>query len=106
MRRTGGWHLRFQRRFTIFKGVRLNVGRRGFGVTVGGRLARFGVTSQGKLYQSVSIPGTRVSMRRTVGSVGQLPVLSSQRPRLITPVMVVMAVLALMLLLAALTAGK
>jgi hypothetical protein len=29
MRGAGGWHLRFQRRLTVFKGVRLNVGKRG-----------------------------------------------------------------------------
>jgi hypothetical protein len=69
MRGAGGWHLPFQRRITVFKGVRLNVGKRGLGVTVGGRLARFGVTSRGQLYQSASIPGTGISMRRTLGSV-------------------------------------
>ena len=105
--RRGGWHLRFQRRITLFKGVRLNVGRRGVGVTVGGRLARFGVTSQGKLYQSLSVPGSGVSMRRTVGSVRQLaPASPSQRPRLITPVMIGIVLFVVALVLAALTAGK
>ena len=61
--RHGGWHLRFQRRITVFNGVRLNIGRRGVGLSVGGRLARFGVTLQRKLYQSASIPGTGTSMR-------------------------------------------
>ena len=89
MRGAGGWHLRFQRRITVFKGVRLNVGKRGLGVTVGGRLARFGVTSRGQLYQSASIPGTGISMRRTLGSVRQLSAgSSSRRPSLITSVMI------------------
>jgi hypothetical protein len=89
MRRAGGWHLRFQKRIAVFKGVRLNVGRRGFGVTVGGRLARFGVTSRGQVYQSASIPGTGISMRRTLASVRQLqPASSSRSARLITPVMI------------------
>jgi hypothetical protein len=64
MRRAGGWQLRFQKHIQLMKGVRLNVGKRGFGVTVGGRLARFGVTSRGQVYQSASIPGTGVSIRR------------------------------------------
>ena len=103
----GGWHLRFQRRITLFKGVRLNVGRRGVGLSVGGRLARFGVTSQGKLYQSVSVPGTGISMRRTMGSVRQLaPATSSQRPSLVTPVMIGIVLFVIALVLAALTAGK
>lgn len=101
----GGWHLRFQRRITVFKGVRLNVGRRGFGVTVGGRMSRFGVTSRGQVYQSASIPGTGISMRRTLGSMRQLAA-RSQRPRMITPVMIGVVVLVVALVLAALTAWK
>jgi hypothetical protein len=107
MRRAGGWHLRFQKHIQLMKGVRLNVGKRGFGVTVGGRVARFGVTSRGHLYQSASIPGTGISMRRTLGSVRQLsPGSPSRRPSLITPVMIGIAVLVLALLLAALAASK
>ena len=96
-----GWHMRFQRRITVFKGVRLNVGRRGVGVTVGGRLARFGVTSRGQVYQSASIPGTGISMRRTVGSVRQLAA-GSQRSGLITPVMIGLTVFLVALVVAAL----
>jgi|HubBroStandDraft_6_1064221.scaffolds.fasta_scaffold1865523_2 hypothetical protein len=103
MRHAGGWHLRFQKRIQLMKGVRLNVGRRGVGVTVGGRLARLSMTARGQLYQSASIPGTGISMRRTLGSVRQLSQVSpSRRPRLITPVMIGLAVFGLMLLLAAL----
>jgi hypothetical protein len=103
MRRAGGWHLRFQRRITLFKGVRLNVGRRGFGVTVGGRLARFGITSRGQVYQGASIPGTGVSMRRTRGSVRRLlPGSPSRRPSLITPVMIGIIVFLVALVVAAL----
>jgi hypothetical protein len=86
------------------KGVRLNVGKRGFGVTIGGRLARFGITSRGQVYQSASIPGTGVSMRRTLGSLRQLS--PSRQPSLITPVMIGIVVLVLALLLATLAASK
>jgi hypothetical protein len=103
MRRAGGWHLRFQRRITVFKGVRLNVGRRGFGVTVGGRLARFGFTSRGQVYQTASIPGTGISMRRTLASVRQLsPGSPSRRPSLITPVMIGIVMFLVVLVVAAL----
>lgn len=66
--RRGGWHIRFQKRIQLIKGVRLNVSRSGVGVTVGGRLARFGVTARGQAYQSASIPGTGISMRRNLGA--------------------------------------
>lgn len=72
----GGWHLRFQKRITLMKGVRLNIGKRGLGVTVGGRLARFGVTSRGQLYQSASLPGSGISMRRTVAPSSPRPAFS------------------------------
>ena len=63
----GGWHFRFQKRIQLMKGFRLNVSRSGVGGTVGGRLARFGVTAHGQAYQSASIPGTGISMRRNLG---------------------------------------
>lgn len=109
--RHGGWHLRFQRRFTVFKGVRLNVGRRGVGLSFGGRLARFGITARGKLHQSLSVPGTGLSMRRTMGSgtpahhlqprpLSVTPV--QQRPRIITPMMIGQIVFLVALVVAAL----
>ena len=70
--RRGGLQLRFQKRITLMKGVRQNVGRRGVGVTIGGRLARFGITSRGQLYRSAAISGTEISMRRTMANAGQL----------------------------------
>jgi hypothetical protein len=107
MRRAGSWHLRFQKHIQLMKGVRLNVGKRRFGVTIGGRLARFGVTSAGQVYQSASIPGTGISMRRTLGSARQLaPGSPSRRPSLITPVMIGIVVLVVALVLAALSASK
>jgi hypothetical protein len=56
-----GW--RFRRGINIGP-VRINLGRRGAGVSVGAGPVRVGRSASGKDYASVNIPGTGVSYRK------------------------------------------
>lgn len=51
---------RFRKSVTLFKGIRLNFGRRGVGISAGVPGFRVGVNSRGT-YTSVGVPGTGVS---------------------------------------------
>lgn len=55
--------LRFQRHVKILPGLRLNVSKSGFGVSVGGRGAHVGITARGQHYASIGIPGSGLSWR-------------------------------------------
>lgn len=52
--------LRFQKSFKIAPGIRLNLSKRGVGVSAGVKGARVGVNSKGT-YSSIGIPGTGIS---------------------------------------------
>jgi hypothetical protein len=56
------YHLRFQRRLSLGP-VHLNFCKTGMGCSVGVRGARFGITSGGRHYSAIGIPGTGVSWR-------------------------------------------
>ena len=58
--------LRFQRRVKLFPGFHLNLSGSGVGVSFGGRGAHVGISSRGRRYVSVSIPGTGLSYRQTM----------------------------------------
>lgn len=51
---------RFRKSVSIFPGVRLNIGKKGLGVSAGVKGARVGIGSKGA-YTSVGIPGTGIS---------------------------------------------
>ena len=55
--------IRFNRRFKLFPGVRLLLGKRGLGVSIGGHGVHVGVSTNGKPYASLGIPGTGIYMR-------------------------------------------
>jgi hypothetical protein len=55
-----GWHFR---RSIGFGPVRVNVGKRGIGYSIGGRGFRTGIRSDGRRYTSVGLPGTGLSYR-------------------------------------------
>ena len=54
-----GW--RFRRSVKILPGVRLNVSKRGAGVSVGPRGAKLSVNTRGQVRRTVGIPGTGLS---------------------------------------------
>ncbi len=52
---------RFRKSFKVAPGVRVNVGKKSVGVSVGGKGARVSVNSSGRVTKSASIPGTGIS---------------------------------------------
>jgi len=60
-----GW--RFRRTFNVVPGVRLNLGKRGVSMTVGGRAARITKGRSGTYFGS-SLPGTGLYYREKLGS--------------------------------------
>jgi hypothetical protein len=56
--------IRFHRSLKLLPGVRLNLGKRGIGISAGVRGFRVGVDSRGKAYTSAGIPGTGLSVRK------------------------------------------
>lgn len=57
---------RFRKSVSLFPGVRLNIGKKGLGISAGVKGARVGVGSKGA-YTSVGIPGTGISSVNYVG---------------------------------------
>jgi tetratricopeptide (TPR) repeat protein len=57
----------FRKRFSLGPGVRLNVGKTGFSVTVGNRFARTTLGSSGRVTNSYSLPGTGLYYTTTSG---------------------------------------
>ncbi len=57
---------RFRKSLSILPGVRLNIGKKGLGISAGVKGARVGVGSKGA-YTSVGIPGTGISSVNYVG---------------------------------------
>lgn len=76
--------VRFRRSIRLAPGVRLNVTKTGFGVTAGGKVARYSVHSSGRRTVGLSLPGTGTyyqqssGARQDRGTVTQSP--RGQRP--------------------------
>lgn len=60
--------LRFRKSFKLAPGVRLNLGKKGFGVSFGGKGMRHTISSTGRRTTSVGIPGSGLSYTHTHGS--------------------------------------
>lgn len=71
---------RFRKSLSILPGVRLNIGKKGLGISAGVKGARVGVGSKGT-YTSVGIPGTGISSVNYVGKGKQSEVVASQKPK-------------------------
>ena len=56
--------IRFNRRIRILPGLFLHLGKRGIGVSVGRRGAHIGISTAGRPYASVGIPGTGIYARQ------------------------------------------
>lgn len=65
-----GW--RFQKRVRIFKGLTLNLGKKGASFTIGRPGASINV-SRDKVTANVGIPGTGISYRETIAGKGAVP---------------------------------
>jgi hypothetical protein len=69
--------LRFHRSIRLFPGVRLNIGKRGIGISAGRPGLRVGIDSRGRRFTSAGIVGTGLSVRKYEkqdagqGSVGE-----------------------------------
>ena len=59
--------LRFRKSIKIANGVKLNFGKKGVGVSVGGKGARYSINSSGRRTATVGIPGTGLSYSHTSG---------------------------------------
>ena len=57
--------LRFRKSFKVAPGVKINVGKKSVGLSVGGKGGRVTVNSSGRLTKSASIPGTGISYFET-----------------------------------------
>src|SRR3954468_15999052 len=66
-----GWQLR--KSFKIAPGVRLNMSKRGLGVSAGPRGTKVSLGGDGKVRRTISIPGTGISHRSIVGGRRQAP---------------------------------
>lgn len=53
--------LRFRKSFSIFPGIKLNIGKGTFGISVGAGGLRASANSSGRKTTSASIPGTGIS---------------------------------------------
>ena len=59
---------RFRRSFKVAPGIRLNLSKRGLGMSVGVRGARVSLGADGKVRRTIGLPGTGVSYTDVVGS--------------------------------------
>jgi hypothetical protein len=69
-----GW--RFRRSVKLGP-VRLNLSKSGLGWSVGNRFARIGKRSDGRIVQTVTLPGTGLSEQHTLGGSGNAQVRKS-----------------------------
>lgn len=58
--------LRFRKSIKIAPGVRMNLSKKGVGMSVGGKGARYSISATGRRTASVSIPGTGISYSRSM----------------------------------------
>ncbi|MCA1322222.1 DUF4236 domain-containing protein [Bacillus tianshenii] len=73
--------LKFRKSFKVAPGVRVNVGKRGIGASVGVKGLRYSVNSSGQRRTTASIPGTGISYSSTSGSRRNYKSSSYQRQR-------------------------
>ena len=59
--------LRFRKSIKVAPGVRVNVGKKSASVSIGGKRARYTVSTSGRTTSSASIPGTGLSYVSTSG---------------------------------------
>ena len=63
--------LRFRKTIKIAPGIRLNIGKKSISTSFGVKGARHTVSSTGNKTNSVSIPGTGISWRKTTNTSGK-----------------------------------
>lgn len=63
--------IRFRKSFKVAPGVRVNVGKKSVGVSVGGRAGHVSVNSNGRKTVGASIPGTGISYSKSLNSSSQ-----------------------------------
>ncbi len=56
--------IRCSRRIKLFPGIHLHIGKRGLGISLGRRGAHVGISTAGRPYASLGIPGTGIYMRQ------------------------------------------
>lgn len=66
-----GWN--YRKSIKIAPGVKVNISKRGVGMSAGTKGFRVGVNSKGKTYASASVPGTGIYYRKEYGSNSQSP---------------------------------
>ena len=59
--------LRVRKSFSLGKGVRLNVGKKGVGISFGTRGLRYSINSNGRRTATIGIPGTGISYSTSLG---------------------------------------
>lgn len=62
--------LRVRKSFKVANGVKVNVGKKSAGISVGGKGAKVSLNSSGRKTTTVGIPGSGVSYTSTSGSTG------------------------------------
>ncbi len=72
--------LRLQRSISLGHGVRLNISRRGLGISIGRPGLRVGINTSGRRTVSVGIPGTGIAYRSVKGGRRAPPHLEGPRP--------------------------
>lgn len=105
--------IRFRKSMKVAPGVRMNIGKKSVGVSIGGKGARYSVSSSGRTTTSASIPGTGLSYVSTSGSkkkqrstaTGPIRTGSSRGARVGGIVMLVLAVLAILIGLLSISVG-
>lgn len=105
--------IRFRKSMKVAPGVRMNVSKKSVGVSIGGKGARYSVSSSGRTTTSASIPGTGLSYVSTSGSkkkqrstsTGPIRASSSRGARVGGIVMLVVAVLAILIGLLSISVG-
>jgi Protein of unknown function (DUF4236) len=73
-----GW--RFRRSLKIAPGLRLNLSKRGAGMSIGPRGAKVSVNSRGQVRRTVSLPGTGLSHTTQSSLKGQQPTAEGMTP--------------------------
>lgn len=104
--------IRFRKSMKIAPGVRMNIGKKSVGVSIGGKGARYSVSSSGRTTTSASIPGTGLSYvstgstkKKRSTSAGPIRTGSSRGARVGGIVMLVLAGLALLIGLLSISVG-
>lgn len=68
--------LRTKKSFTITKGVRMNIGKNGVGVSFGTKGLRYSINSNGRKTATVGIPGTGISYSKSLGKANNRSIYS------------------------------